>query len=172
VTPAPKRTPPPLSTWLPQLRVGDWVKIEGETRPAGGVLGREIKVVHGDFDESEITATVTGVDANRKAITTNLGVGVETTVRTQVHARGAQQDTFASLHVGDRIEAEGQLQKNGTLLADEIKIKKAPEPEQKADEDELSGRIEAVDVEARKIVVLGVAIYFDELTKNKTPFMD
>jgi len=169
---APTKARPPLSTWLPQLRVGDQVKIEGEMRRGGGLLGREIKVVHGDFDESEITATVTGLDANRKAITTNLGVGVETTVRTQVHARGAQQDTFASLQVGDHIEAEGQLQKNGTLLADEIEIKKAKKSGQKADEDELSGRIEAVDVEARKIVVLGVAVYFDEQTKNKTPFMD
>jgi hypothetical protein len=164
---------PGLTTWLPQLRQGDWVKIEGVARPGGGVLAREIKVMHGDFDETEITAVVTSIDANRKFVATNVGVGVEASARTQVHAPKSQgqHGSFSSLQVGEQIEAEGQLQKNGTLLADEIEIKKAKSA-QKHDEDELSGRIESVDVEARKIVMLGIAVYFDEQTKNKTPFLD
>jgi hypothetical protein len=163
--------PPSLSTWLPQLRPGDWVKVEGESRPGGGILARKIKVMHGDFDETEVTTVITGLDVNRKSIATNLGVGIETSTRTQVRAPKSQHGSFSTLQVGDQIEAEGQLQKNGTLLADEIEIKKAKSP-QKHDEDELSGRIESVDVEARKIVMLGVAVHFDEHTKNKTPFVD
>jgi hypothetical protein len=52
--------PPSLSTWLPQLRPGDWVKVEGESRPGGGILARKIKVMHGDFDETEVTAVIAG----------------------------------------------------------------------------------------------------------------
>jgi len=168
----PPAAPPGIATWLPRLRPGDWVKVEGEARSGGGIHGREIKVMHGDFDETEVTAIIVAVDANRKSITTNLGIGIETSARTQVHAPKHQNGSFSSLQTGDQIEAEGQLQKNGTLLADEIEIKKAAKSGQKHDEEELSGRIESVDVNARKIVMLGVTVYFDEQTKNKTPFMD
>jgi len=72
------------------------------------------------------------------------------------------------LRVGDRVEAEGQLQKNGALLADEIEIQKRQEDRE--EDEELTGRIESVEVGSRMIVLLGTRVYFDDKTKNKSPF--
>lgn len=162
---------PPLAQWLPRLRQGTWVKVEGNLRAGGGLQAREIKILSGDLDESEITSTITSIDSDRKSFATRSGVRVVTDRRTEVQDPRKRRTGFGRLAVGDRVETEGPLQKDGTLLADEIEIKKPARPDQEPD-DEFTGRIESVDVEARKIVLLGVPVFLDERTKNKTPYFE
>lgn len=158
----------PLGEWLPHLKPGTWVKVEGRIDPAGGLRAREIKVYHGDRDEVEIATTVTAVDLDQRSFVTRFGIRVETNSRTDVEGSKKLRTSFSALQVGDRIEAEGQMQKNGTLLADEIEIKKREKD--KEDDDEITGRVESVDVEGHTAVVLGTRIFFDDRTKNKSPF--
>jgi hypothetical protein len=162
---------PPLETWLPLLRPGMWIKVEGRPEQAGGLRVLEIKVLHGDRDESEVTTTIRTIDAEHRSFSTRLGIGVETNARSRVQGVMKVRSSFSALRVGDRVEAEGQLQKNGTLLADEIEIKRQEQGEADDDE-EITGRIESVDAAARKAVVLGTQIFFDERTKNKSRFPD
>jgi hypothetical protein len=158
----------PLAEWLPHLQVGTWVKVEGRIDPAGGLRASEIKVYHGDRDEVEIATAVVSVDTEQRTFVTRFGIRVETNSRTDVEGSKKLRTSFSALQAGDRIEAEGQMQKNGSLLADEIEIKKREKD--KGDDDEITGRIESVDVEGRTAVVLGTRIFFDDRTKNKSPF--
>jgi Domain of unknown function (DUF5666) len=157
-----------LKEWLPQLKTGTWVKVEGRIDPAGGLRALEIKVYHGDRDEVEIATTVTAVNTDQRSFVTRFGIGVETNSRTDFEGSKKLRTSFSTLQIGDRIEAEGQMQKNGTLLADEIEIKKREK--NKDDDDEITGRVESVDVGGHTAVVLGTRIFFDERTKNKSPF--
>lgn len=174
LTAAAQTTPagPGLEDWLPRLRKGTWVKVEGDLLPGGGLKATEIKVRHGDIDESQVTTTIVGVDANHKVFTTRIGVQVVTNNRTELQASKSSRASLSTLQAGDRVEAEGKLQKNGSLLADEVEIKKPQKPGRESGDDEITGRIESVDVAARKIVLLGISVYFDENTKNKTPFLE
>jgi len=98
------------------------------------------------------------------------GLQVVTNHRTEVQAGHSRHVAFSELRQGDRVEAEGQIQKDGTLLADQIEIKRLDsKPEKHSDEDEITARIEAVDASLHRLVVLGVSVLCDESTKNKTP---
>jgi hypothetical protein len=164
---------PSLDDWLPRLRKGSWVKVEGQLLPSGGLRATELKVRNGDIDESQITTTITAMDPSRKQFTTRFGITVQTNGRTEVQAsKSNPRTTLATLQAGDRVEVEGKLQKNGALLANEIEIKKPEKPGDKGRDEELTGRIESVDVAARQIVLLGITVYLDENTKNKTPFLE
>ena len=158
----------PVEEWLPQLRPGMWLKVEGRLDPAGGLRAREVKVLHGQRDESEISSLVTSIDAQHRSFATAAGIRVETNSRTGVEGSKKTRSSFSALRVGDRVEAEGQLQKNGALLADEIEIQKRQED--RDEDEELTGRIESVEVGSRMIVLLGTRVYFDDKTKNKSPF--
>ena len=160
----------PLDEWLPRLRAGMWIKVEGRLDAAGGLRAREIKVLHGERDESEITTTVTSIDPQQRAFATAVGIRVETNSRTEVEGSKKTRSSFSALRVGDRVEAEGQLQKNHALLADEVEIKKRHEDPERDEEDEMTGRIESVSVGSRMVELLGTSVFFDEKTKNKSQF--
>ena len=162
--------PAPVEVWLPRLQPGMWIKVEGRLDPAGGLRAREVKVLHGERDESEITTGITALDPDGRSFRTPLGIQVETNSRTAVESAKKTRSSFSALRVGDLIEAEGQFQKNGTLLADEIEIKKRERDRAEDEDEEITGRIESVDVSGRKVVVLGISIYLDEKTKNKSPY--
>ncbi len=161
---------PPLGEWFPRLAKGVWVKVEGPLGAGQVVRASEIKVLRGDLDEVEVKGTVTVLDVARKRLTMGNGLQVVTNHRTEIQGGPGRHVAFSELRQGDRVEAEGQIQKDGTLLADEIEIKRLdPKPEKNSDEDEITGRIEAVDASLHRLVVLGVAVVCDESTKNKTP---
>jgi hypothetical protein len=145
-----------------------WLKVEGRLDPAGGLRAREVKVLHGERDESEITSAVTSIDSQHRSFATAAGIRVETNSRTVVEGSKKTRSSFSALRVGDRVEAEGQLQKNGALLADEIEIQKRRED--RDEDEEMTGRIESVDAASRMVVLLGRPVYFDDRTKNKSPF--
>jgi hypothetical protein len=161
---------PPLGEWFPHLSKGVWVKVEGQLTAGPVLRAHEIKVLRGDLDEVEVTGTVAALDAAGKRFTMGSGLQVVTNHRTEVQGAHGRHVAFAELRQGDRVEAEGQIQRDGTLLADEIEIKRLDtKPEKHSDEDEITGRIESVDASVHRLVVLGVSVLCDENTKNKTP---
>lgn len=164
---------PLLDDWFPRLRKGEWVKVEGTLGQGQALRASELKVLRGDRDAVEITSSITALDAGKKRFTTAFGIQVVTNHRTEFQLPGRGRGTFAALQTGARIEAEGQLQKDGTLLADEVEIKTpAAASEQHPDDDEITGRIDALDPTAHRFGVLGITVECDEHTKNKTPVQD
>jgi hypothetical protein len=164
---------PPLEEWFPRLRKGQWVKVEGSLGTGNALRAREIKVLRGDLDAVEINSTIAVLDAAKKTFTTEFGIQVVTNHRTEFQLPDHSRGTFALLQPGVRIEAEVQLQKDGTLLADEVEIK-TPDAAgtRHREKDEITGRIDALDPTAHRFGVLGVTVECDDRTKNKTAVQD
>jgi hypothetical protein len=160
---------PAPADWLPQLRKGLWIKVEGELTPTG-LRAEEIRIVRGELDQTELNSVVTKVDSSTMRFTTQLGVVVVATEHTDWQKLGSDRG-FAAVRPGVLVEADGQMQRDGTLLADEIELyapRSEPRPPGWFEEHELTGRIDAVDLNARSVTVLGVTVRFDEHTRNKT----
>jgi hypothetical protein len=159
-----------IDEWFPRLRKGMWVKVEGRPGGTQGLQATEIKILNAELDESEVTASIAAIDPERRILKLESGLQVVVPLPTQVQSRKRQRSSLSALRPGDRIEAEGQLQKDGTLLVDDLEVKR-PEGDGQ-DEDELTGRIESIDTEARRIVLLGIAVQLDAKTRNKTPYFE
>jgi hypothetical protein len=164
--------PPGPDQWLPHLRPGQWIKVEGLADPRGGLRAKELKIYTGERDESQITAAILSLDPARKSFRTGLGMQVITDRRTEVQGREKHHQSFSLLQPGMRVEAEGTLRKDGALLAEEVEIQKPKKSGDKPDDDEITGRIESVDLEARKLVLLGIPVFFDDQTRLKSPIPD
>jgi len=161
---------PSLETWFPQLQAGVWVKVEGHH--AHGVLqATKIKLLTTELDEVEITCTIDSVDAEARSLRTALGVTVVASHRTDVQGHGSERIPFASLKPGDRVECEGQVQRDGSLLAVEIDLKR-PQHDREEEEEEIAARIESVDGAKHRIVLLGVTVQMDAKTRNRTPMIE
>ena len=165
-----------LDAWFPHLRVGIWVKVAGKRTPEGILDATKIKILDGELDEVEVESWVDSVDVVRMTVETALGVRVVATSSTKLEGPKPQRlVSFAFLMAGDRVDVEGQLQKDGSLVAEDIEIEKSKrvhpdlEPENKH---ELTSRIESIDAEKHRIVVMGVPVQLSESTKNKTPLLD
>jgi hypothetical protein len=164
---------PKIDQWLPQLQKGLWVSVEGAWLN-GALQAEEIKVVHGALDQFEVASLVTSVDATTGRFRTQLGVEVVTNERTEFQEKDDPPLGFAALQPGVMVEADGQLQRDGTLLADEVEIRSMGRERRstdKPDEHELTGRIDSVDPAARTLTVFGVTVRCDERTRNKTRFL-
>jgi hypothetical protein len=162
---------PSIEEWLPSLQTGLWIKIEGEW--ADGVLrADEVKVVHGELDQAEVSSLVVAFDSVTARIRTQLGVEIAVSKRTQFEKEARRG--WSAVTVGALVEAEGPIQRDGTLLADELEIKaprSSPRPAGAYVEQELTGRIDAVDAAARTLTVFGVTVRCDAQTRNKTRFI-
>jgi len=163
---------PSLDEWMPQLQKGLWVKVEGEWM--GGVLrADELRVFHGELDQSEVTSVVASADSASGRIRSQLGVEIVVSSRTEFQKDGAGHG-WSVLAPGVLVEADGQLQRDGTLLADELEIRVPSEKARPAGwyrEQELTGRIDAVDQATHTLTVLGVTVRCDARTRNKTRFI-
>ena len=162
---------PTLDEWLPRLQTGLWIQIEGEW--ANGVLrADEVKVMHGELDQAEVSSLVAAFDSVTARIRTQLGVEIAVSKRTEFE-KDARRG-WSAVTVGALVEAEGPIQRDGSLLADELEIKQ-PAAKQRLRgsyvEHELTGRIDAIDVAARTLTVFGVTVRCDAQTRNKTRFI-
>jgi len=165
------RPQPSLETWFPRLNAGDWVKVEGRLRD--GILhATKIKILASALDESEVSSAVVSVDAEARSLRTELGVIVFATHRTDVRGFDSERIPFASLKPGDRVECEGQIQRDGSLLADEIDLERPVHDREVVEEDEITARTESVDTATHRIVLLGVTVQVDAKTRNVTPKLD
>jgi hypothetical protein len=158
--------------WLSHLRPGQWIKVEGRLDTHGGLRARELKFIAGDRDEAQVTTSITSIDPLAKSFRTSMGIQVVTDRRTEVQGREKHQTSFSALQPGVRVEAEGKLRKDGAFLAEEVEIQKTKKDGDSPDDDEITGRIESVDGQARKVVLLGIPVFFDDRTKLKSPVPD
>lgn len=165
-----------LETWFAHLRVGMWVKVDGEMHPDGALYAEDIKIYPGELDEWEVSSNVTAVDMTQMSLQTEFGITVQANERTDMQGpKGNRHIGFTLLSEGDRIETEGQWQKDGTFIAEEIEIKKSKrlKPELKyKNEHEITARIESVDKATHSIVLMGVHIFFSPETRNKSLLLD
>ena len=160
-----------LDTWFPILRTGMWVKVDGVMRDVA-LHADEIKIYAGELDEWEISSNVVAVDVTEMTLETGFGISVQASERTDLQGPdGHKHIGFTFLSVGDRIEIEGQWQKEGRFIAEEIEVEESKrlDPELVLEaEQEVTARIEAVDVVTKSIQILGVRIFLSEQTRNKS----
>ncbi len=159
-----------LETWFPRLSAGTWVKVEGQWR-SGVFHATKIKILATALDESEVSTKIASVDAEARSLRTELGVTIVATHRTDVRGLDSERIPFASLKPGDRVESEGQVQRDGSLLAAEIDLER-PMHDREVEEDEITARTESVDPATHRIVLLGVTVQVDTKTRNVTPKLE
>jgi hypothetical protein len=106
-------------------------------------------------------------------VETTLGLRVVATPSTEIEGPGeARHLVLASLAAGDRVEVEGQLEKDGSLRAEKIDVEKAKPPKPGAnpeDKHELTARIESIDSAGHRIVVLGLPVRLGPSTRIRLP---
>ena len=160
-----------VDTWFPILRVGMWVKVEGMMRD-GALHADEIRIYAGDLDEWEISSNVVEIDVTQMTLKTGFGVTIQASERTDLQGpNGHKHIGFPFLSVGDRLEIEGQWQKEGLFIAEEIEVEDSKRLEPKLEyknEHEVTARIESVDPETSSVQMVGVRVFFDQKTRNKS----
>jgi|RhiMetdeSRZDD1v2_1073273.scaffolds.fasta_scaffold889766_2 uncharacterized protein DUF5666 len=153
-----------------------WLKVDGERGPDGVLLASRIKVYAGELDEVTVESDVAAVDVPRLTLRTSLGVRVVATPQTEMEGPGRQRHvSLASIHVGDRVKIAGQLQKDGSLLAEEIEIEESRPGEggrSSKDGHELTARIESFDRAALRLVVGGLPIQVGAGTRIRSSLPD
>lgn len=162
--------------WFASLRVGMWVKVDGQRGPDGVLQASRIRVYAGELDEVTLESDAAAVDVARLKLQTSLGVRVVATPQTEMDGPGRQRHvSLASVHVGDRVKIAGQLQKDGSLLAEEIEIEESRPAEggrRPTDEHELTARIESIDRAGLRIVVVGLPIQVGAGTRMRSSLPD
>lgn len=159
-------------SWLQRLRVGMWVRVEGPRTPDGLEASR-VRVYDGELDEVAVETEVAAVDLVRMTVETTVGLLVVATPTTEMEGpRHQRHVVLADLEVGDRIEAEGQLERDGSVRAEKIDIERSKRlqpdlpPENRH---RLTARIESIDAAAHRIVVLGLPVQLRETTRIRLP---
>jgi hypothetical protein len=161
-----------LESWFAHLREGMWIKVQGARNADGVLVAHEIRILDGELDEWEVESHITHVDDVRMSLSTTLGLQVVLDPKTRLEGPDEENVSFAFLEVDDRVEIEGQLQKDGTFLAEKIEIdeSKRVNPEMHVEnEHDIRGRIDSIQPEAHRVVLMGITVQFDAKTRNKTP---
>jgi hypothetical protein len=133
------------------LLVGRGVEIEGTTSGAQGMQATRIEVRQSAEGDQEVTGIVEAVDAAGKTITV-LGIRIATDAHTLFEKEDGVPGAFSSLQKGQRIKAEGELQGDRVLAAEQIKIKETK------DKAKIQGKIEGVDQAGRTLTVMGFTV--------------
>jgi uncharacterized protein DUF5666 len=165
-----------IDSWFRHLRVGVWVKVSGKLTPERVIDATKIKIMDGELDEVDVESFVESLDLVKMTVQTTLGIRVVATPTTDMDGPKHHHDVpFTFLSIGDRVDVEGQLQKDGSLVAEEIEIEKSKrvQPDYEPDnKHEITARIESVDAKKHRIVLLGIPVQLSETTRNKTPLLD
>ena len=169
--PAGAQSPRDLQSWFPMLREGMWIKVEGMMRD-GALHADEVKMYAGELDEVELASNVVAVDVTQMTLQTEFGVTVRASERTDLQGpEGHRHIGFPFLSVGDRIETEGQWRREGEFLAEEIEVERSKRLTPRLsyeNEHEVTARIDAVDLETHSVELLGVRVFFNQGTRNKS----
>jgi hypothetical protein len=161
---------------MANLRVGMWVKLEGERALHGALSASKLRLYAGDLDEVTLESDVATVDASRLTLHTSIGVRVVATPHTEIEGPERRRHLgLALIAVGDRVKVAGQLQEDGSLLAEEIDIedsrRQQAAPPAK-DAYELRAPLESIDTAGWRIVVLGLRIQLGEETRISSSLPD
>lgn len=107
------------------LAVGDQAEVEGTQQTDGSILARKVDVEHPEQKEADVTGTIQKIDpsAHSFVLTTSSGlVTVQTDSSTEFRGAHDSAGSFSDLTVGARVEVEGTLQTDGSVLAKKVKI--------------------------------------------------
>jgi hypothetical protein len=162
---------PPIESWFPKLRTGMWIEVDGALTPDRVLEATVIKLLDGELDEWQIETNVLSVDTKRRTIMSTFGMLFVSTSKTVLKGPKKGAIDFSFFGVDDRIEVEGRLQKDGSLLADELEVEKSkklkPDLVPK-NHHQLRTRIESVDAEKLQITTMGIKVQLSAQTRNKT----
>jgi hypothetical protein len=142
------------------LKAGQWVKMEGKIQRDFSVLTKSIKVLTGDFLESDwsITAVARDVNYNQKDLKLML-LPIKTQADTDYENKtGHLPGGFSDLKKGMLMEVDGTYLKDGTFLAVEIEdvsVELVEEPKL-VNEVEAVGKIERIDSGSQAVKVMGI----------------
>lgn len=139
------------------LRVGDAVTVRGSVQSDGQIDADEIEL---DEDDAEVSGAITAIALPNLTVA---GHTIVTDAQTVIERDDAKL-TLADLKVGDMVEVEGTLQKDGSILAREIRVETG-EQEQGVNEVEFSGVIDAIA--APNLIVAGHNVATDANTVIK-----
>lgn len=140
------------------LKVGETVKVEGSLLPDQSVLARglEVKSPDEDDDEVEFTGTIESITPPSLRVS---GRTVVTNADTEFEGEG-RTGSLADFKVGDRVEVEGTLLSDGSVLARELKKLEGDDDEKEV---EFKGRIESITPPSLR--VSGRTVQTDSATK-------
>lgn len=138
------------------LKVGDTVKVEGESLADGSVMASKIEIEEQEEkEEVEIKGTITSIGADSLVVG---GTTVLTSTQTLVRGNDGESLDFSSLQVGQQVEVDGFMQNDGSVLATRIKIE-----EQEDDDIVLNAPVE--DLGTSTMTVLGRTVLIDSSTE-------
>lgn len=161
---------------LKTLKPGRWIEIAGIPQPDGSIFIHKINILTGDFqaDDWEAKAVVIGIDPKKKEFTVKGGLIIrlnsETEYGNQFGAKPKDFSGFSSIRKGLLIKSEGTFLKDGVLDAEEIK-NKVIDPEDSDDKElALVGKIDAIDLNNKKVKMMNITFKILQTTKVKNKF--
>jgi hypothetical protein len=154
------------------LKAGQWVKMEGKIQRDFSVLTKSIKVLTGDFLESDwsITAIARAVDYRQKELKL-MRLPIKTQTDTDFENKsGHLQGGFTDLKEGMLMEIDGTYLKDGTFLAVEIEdvsVELVEDPKL-GNEVEAVGKIEKIDAGSQVVTLMGIPFKIISETELKS----
>jgi hypothetical protein len=164
-----------LEAWFGTLRVGMWLRVEGRLAPDGVLRASRVKVYDGELDEAAVESDVVAVDLVRMTVETRVGVRALATPKTDIEGpRRRRHLNLMDLAVGDVVDIEGRLRRDGSLLAEKIEIEKAGprRPDPPRNNHKLTAPIESIDAAGRRIVVFGLSVQVGEDARFRSSIPD
>ena len=161
---------PPLET-LTNLKVGQWIQLEGTPEKDGSILCTEVKLLTGDFldDDWHLRGLVRSIDAKKHEFTI---AKYPVRLKDEVEYEDASDKfrSFSDLRVGMLVKIEGTYMKDGSFLCKGIddeseKVKKRPGIEKKI---QIVGRIERVNPSRSSVTAMGTTFRVSDNTKLKS----
>jgi hypothetical protein len=133
------------------LKVGQVVSIDGAPAGARAVQARTIEI-EGEPDDDKLKGRIEAISAGDKSFML-LGVKVVAGPDAVILGRDGGALSLSALQKGWVVRAKGQLKEDGTLHASEIKVGNPA-----ADEAEVQGKVQALDMARRTLKVIGLTI--------------
>lgn len=152
--------------FLKNLKIGDWVKLEGKVQADSTILLTKVKVVLGEMedDDWEISGTVSRVvAADRKIFILHLPILIDND--TKFGYKNALK-TFSDIQPGVYVEIEGSFLNDGTFLAMQIGEENVDENER--DMVEWKGQVQSINPAENAFTILGHTAILTPETKIKS----
>lgn len=152
--------------FLRNLKVDDWVKLEGKVQKDSTILLTEIKVILGELedDDWEISGIVSRVvPEDKKIFILNLPIIFDKDTK---YSYNNAIQSFSDIESGMYVELEGSFLNDGTFLAVEIGKEKVDEDEK--DVIEWKGMVQFINPAENTFTILGHTAILTPETKIKS----
>ncbi|RME00753.1 MAG: hypothetical protein D6814_02960 [Calditrichaeota bacterium] len=152
------------------LKVGQWLQIDGIPQKTGIVMAHKVKFKTGDFqnDDWEVFGEPHAIDHAKKEFRI-LNLKIKATKDTEYETKDRKSwfVTFKDLKPGMLVEAEGTYLKDGTFIATQIEDKTKREADNRGTV-QLFGKVEAFNARNKMIRIMGVNFKITSQTKVKS----